>query len=168
MKRPLLLYSFTLLTLALSAQKVDLDRFYFTASYIELPRQGLDPSYRTYSVQVGLGELGRMSLHREDLSQNVVIDGWRRLDGGAHINVDIHIEDVVIESSDIVQREEIIKDKYGKQVGSKMHFATQLTYSFGARLAVTDYKGVSYMNQPLVTRQNKRTFNCTEFDSKME
>src|SRR5215471_13116344 len=132
MKRTLLVYSFTLMCLSLMAQKVDLDKFYFTATYTELPRHPLDPSYRTFSVHVETGQLCRMAMPVNELGQNVFIDGWKRLDGGAHVNVDIRIEDVVVEKVDPVERQELIKDKYGKQIGVRMHYSTQLTYSFAA------------------------------------
>jgi len=168
MKKPLLLYILTLISLTLAAQKVDLDRFYFTATYIDLPRKALDPSYRTYSVRVETGRLARMDMHNDNLENEVLIDGWRKLDAGAHIMVNTRIDDVIIEKSDIIQREEIIKDKYGKQTGSRMHYSMQLVYSFEARLNVTDFKGAVILNQQLVSRENKRTYNCTEFDSRRE
>ena len=50
MKKPLVLGFFITVTLFATAQNVDLDRFFFNATYRELPRKGLDTSWRTFSV----------------------------------------------------------------------------------------------------------------------
>lgn len=163
------LLPFTVVLLAsCSAQHVNLDRYYFSASYHDLPRMALDTSYKTYSAEVDAGPLTRTILHREDPSQQVYIDGWGKVDEGGDIDVHTRFEDVIIEKADVEERVEVLKDKDGKETGKRSHFASVLTYSYGARMRVVDYRGTLLQDLPLSTRQQKRTYRTAEYNSKAE
>ena len=61
---------FTLLPcIAGYGQKVDLDKFYFTASFRELPQQPLDTSYHTFSVTAETGPLTRLAVRPPELER---------------------------------------------------------------------------------------------------
>jgi hypothetical protein len=168
MKKPLFLCIAVLLSLALAAQKVDLDKFYFNATYRQLPHRPLDTSYRTYSVVVETGRLNRVAMREDNLSDQVYIDGWRKLVRNGHLIVNLRLEDVMIEGSETKERVEILKDKDGKQTGTRSHYSVQLKYSYAARALINDYKGSTVLNLTLATRANKQTWSTAEFDSKAE
>src|SRR5580765_2192672 len=97
--RKALVLAVQLVCLGVYAQKVDLDRFYFSASYRDLPRTPLDTSYHTFSVSATTGPLTRYVVKPIDLEQRVAMDGWRRLNNGAHLQVQFRFDDVIIENT---------------------------------------------------------------------
>ncbi len=168
MKKPLTLGLFIIITLAATAQNVDLDRFYFNVTYRELPRKGLDTSWRTFAVALETGTLCKLAMREDMLSQIVNIEGWRKLDRHAHILIRTRLEDVIVEKSIIRERQEILKDKQGKQTGVRMYYALQLTYSYGARTTVTDYMGRVLEEFPVIDRNIKHTYTGQEYATKAE
>jgi hypothetical protein len=168
MKNPLILGLFILISLASAAQSVDLDRFYFNASYRELPRRGLDTSWRTFSVAVETGAMCKLALKDEYLTQLVNIEGWRKLDNSAHILIKTRLEDVLIEKSQVRERQEILKDKQGKQIGTKMYYAMQLIYTYGAQTVISDYTGRVLEEFPVINRSIKHTYTSQEYTTKLE
>ena len=168
MKKTILLALVSLFGLFCAAQRIDLDRFYFNASYRELPRKALDTSYRTYSVQVEAGPLTKLALKEEAIVQEVFIDGWKKLQDHGHLLINATLEDVIVEKSEVQERVEIIKDKNGKQIGTKNHYFMKLTYTYSGRVSVNDYRGNRILSTTLATRENKLTYNSPEYDSKLE
>ena len=168
MKKPILLVIYSMFTLLAIGQRVDLDKFYFNASYRILPRTGLDTSYRTFSVDIDAGRLTRMAVKESLLKQEVYIGGWRKLSSGGHIKINLRMEDVIVEKSDIKEREEIFKDKNGKETGRKKHYFMELTYSYGARALINDYRGSQLSNTLLMSRDSKHIYTSSEYDTKAE
>lgn len=168
MKKHLLLIIATFFQVALLAQNVDLDRFYFNVTYRDLPRQPLDTSYHTYSVAVESGSLGILSYKEDELVQLVEMEGWRKLSGNAHIMIRASFEDVIVEKSEVQEREQILKDKKGKQIGIKKLYSMVLTYTYGARVTINDYKGTQIRDMNLSNRTIKHTYKSPEYDTKLE
>ena len=168
MKKPFTLGLFIIITLVSTAQSVDLDRFYFNATYRELPRKGLDTSWRTFAVAVETGPLCKLVMKDDMLTELVNIEGWRRLDNNAHILVRTRLEDVIVEKSQVRERQEILKDKQGKQTGIRRYYAMQLTYSYAAHTTVTDYTGRLLEQFPAVDRNVKHTYTGQEYATKAE
>ena len=52
MKKPLLILLNTLVFSSVFAQRVDLDRFNFTASYRDFPNEPLPAEYKTYNIRI--------------------------------------------------------------------------------------------------------------------
>ena len=52
MKKPILVLCTSLLFVSAFAQRVDLDRFNFTASYRDFPNEPLPIEYKTYNVRI--------------------------------------------------------------------------------------------------------------------
>lgn len=168
MKNPLIVGVFVLTCLVSAAQSVDLDRFYFNATYRELPRRGLDTSWRTYSVAVESGQLCKMAIKDEYLLQLVNIEGWRKLDRNAHVQIRTRLEDVIVEKSQVRERQEILKDKQGKQTGVRNYYAMQLTYTYGAYTTVKDFTGRMLDEFPAIDRSVKHTYTSQEYSTKLE
>jgi hypothetical protein len=158
----------TCVAIAATAQNVDLDRFYFNATYRELPRRALDTSWRTFAVAVETGPLCKLSVKEEQLAQLVNIEGWRKLNKNAHILVRTRLDDVIIEKSQVRERDEILKDKNGKQTGVRKHYAMQLTYSYAAQTTISDYTGRTIEDYPVINRNSKHTYTSQEFSTKTE
>jgi hypothetical protein len=156
------------LVFSLKAQRVDLDRFSFTGAYRDLPRRPLDSNYRTYSVSFELGPVMRNFYRSDDLDKQVNLDGWKRLSGNAHILVATSIEDIIIESTDVVMNETVQKDKNGKEIGRKQSFTGKITYSYASRVRVTDFKGILLDDFVLASRDQKLIWNTSSFTTDTE
>jgi hypothetical protein len=75
---------------------------------------------------------------------------------------------VIVEGSESKERVEVLKDKNGKQTGSRSHYFVQITYSYAARATVNDYRGNIMQNLTLATRSSKQSWNTAEFNTKAE
>lgn len=155
-----------LLAGAAHAQKVDLDRYNFSVLYRVLPRVQIDTSYHTYNFTCETGPLMKVVNPNDQPQHMLEIEGWRRLDGLAHISVHLKMEDLIIMKTDVTTREEVKKDKNGNVVSRKNWYAPVLTYTYAAHVMVKDYKGRQMQQYQLVSRSNQHTYRGTEFGSR--
>lgn len=151
-----------------SGDKVNLDKASFTASFRDLPRNALDTSYHTYSVTIDYGTLTRIAMKRNELENQVVMEGWRRLQYGAHVQVRIKFEDLMILSSEVRERVEEVKDKDGKVTSKRTFYVVEVGYSFAAQSKITDYKGAFVDDLVLANREQRRTYTSESFPSAAE
>jgi hypothetical protein len=164
---------YTLVCLHLSffaafSQSVDLDRYNFNASYIDLPKMVIDTSFKTYFVEFDASSALIKDLEELDPAEMVYIDGWKKLSGNGHVKIYTRLEDILIENVEVKERIEILKDKKGKEVGRKSHFYTQLSYSFAAESRVLDYRGNQITTMKLADRNSRQIYNGKEFHSFLE
>lgn len=153
-----------LLPIALLAQKkVDLDPYYFTAQYRSLPKLRLDSTYRTYNVEVEGTRLMQNFLKEIDPEKTVILDGWRKLSNDGHLTIKIKLEDLLPESVTVNERIQNIKDKAGNITSTKIFYRQEVTYTFAATAAITDYKGTHIMDQALADRGYKQVYKSPEF-----
>jgi hypothetical protein len=146
------------------AQKVDLDRYVFTATYRGLPEAPLSPEYRTYSYNINSTSSVRNNFTDDQVKNIIGIEGWKKVDSRGHIIVNVNLEDLVIESSEMKSREEEIKDKDGKVTGKKTYYYAQAIYSWAGSASVNDYKGNAIMRTyGLADRNNKMTWKSNEY-----
>lgn len=152
-----------LLPLLSFSQKVDLDRFKFTAQYRSLPVFGLDTSYHTYNVSVEGTKL--MQNYLDDMSpeNSVLLEGWKKLDNKGHITIEVKLEDLLPESVSVKEREQIIKDRSGKETGRRKLYWQEVVYTFSAFADINDYKGMHIENIVLADRGYKQVYNSPEF-----
>ena len=151
-----------------NGDKVDLDKFSFTASYRDLPKKGLDTSYHTFSVKVDYGVISKLALRRDELENQLYIDGWRRIPYGAHVQVNIRFEDLIIQGSEVKERVETIKDKNGKETGKRSTYVVEVPYTFGAQAKLTDYKGNFIESITLASRDQRRVHTSEVFPNEAE
>jgi len=168
MKRTIQLLILIFFWITATAQRVDLDKFSFTASYRDLPRGGLDTSFRTFSVRFDAGTFSRMVMKNEELEDLVYIEGWKKLSYDAHIQVETKIEDLLIERTDIKQKVDPIKDKNGNEIGKKTSYYVEAVYTYAAHAKITDYRGRHIETYTIASRSNKQTHNSSTFSSEAE
>lgn len=157
MKRFLFIITLLVYGLTSLAQRVDLDRFSFSANYRNLPREPLDTSYKTYTVFLETGPMMRLLNQEDQFNNQVNISGWKLIPFDAHLRISIVMEDAMIENTEVKTNVQILKDKAGKEIGKKTTYQSQVTYTYGARIRITDYKGALIKQEVLATRQNKKT-----------
>ena len=148
------------------SQKVDLDRFKFTTQYRSLPTIGLDTSYHTYNVAIESTRHMRGYLDEMTPGSAVFIDGWKKLDNRAHVTIKVKLDDLLPESVSLKEREEILKDKAGKETSRRKYYWQEFTYTFAASADINDYKGANIENIVLADRAYKQVYRSPEFDAK--
>ena len=162
MKNKWLICVFLLVGITAISQKVDLDKYTFTASFRDLPRMQIDTSYHTFDFSYASGPLMKLAVGNDHPEESIYMDGWRKLASNAHLNVHLQMEDLIIVKSDVQQREEIKKDKNGNIVGKKIWYAPVLTYTYAAHVSVTDYTGRSYQQYQAVSRNKQFQYKGIE------
>jgi len=151
-----------------NGDKVDLDKFSFTASYRDIPRKALDTSYHTYSVKIDYGYLTRVAFKRNELEDQVTMEGWKRLPYDAHVQVHLKFEDLIVQGSEVREKSEVLKDKDGKETGKRTYYVVEVPYIFGAHAKITDYKGRFIDNYTLASRDQKRVHTSEPFPNESE
>lgn len=150
------------------SQRVDLDKYNFNASYIELPRMEIDTSYKTYFVEIDANAELRKDLSEENLPEQVNIEGWRQLSGNGHVKIFTRLEDVFIQNVEVKERIQIIKDKNGKETGRKSYYYVHFIYTFDAIAKISDYKNNPIITYTLANRDSRETYNTQEFSTFIE
>lgn len=149
--------------LFLLGQKIDLDRFKFTSQFRSLPLEGLDTSYHTYNVVIEGTKLMQPYLSDLTPEKSVQLDGWKKLEKDGHITISVKLEDLLPESVSVNEREEIIKDRNGKETGRRKLYSQEVVYTFSAFADITDYRGAHIKNIQLADRGYKQTYRSPEF-----
>jgi hypothetical protein len=152
-----------LLPLAVFCQKIDLDPFKFTSQYRSLPNIKLDSSYHTYHVSVEGTRLMQTYLKNMSPEKSVILEGWKMLKKNGHLEIQLKLGDLLPESFSAMEREEIIKDRAGKETGRRKLYWQEIVYTFSAFADITDYKGVHIENIPLADRDYKQVYKSPEF-----
>jgi hypothetical protein len=163
MKKIIFTLSASLFCITLFAQRVDLDRFNFTASYRDFPDEPLPLAYKTFNVRIEAAPSLGLGYTAGSLENIIRIEGLKKVNGTGHVTILAILDDLVIEKSETKERIEIKKDKLGAEIRKSL-FSTEMTYSFSARASVYDYKGNTILsNYILSEREDKKTYKTPEF-----
>lgn len=156
------------LSLAASAQRVDLDRFNFTVSYRSFPEEPLPATYKTYNVRIESSPSLGIGFAAGSFENQVLVEGLKKVPGTGHVTVLLMLDDLIVEKTETTERVETRKDKQNVET-KKSFFATEMQYSFSARVSVYDYKGATVLsNQVLYDRENKGRYKSAEAASAAE
>ena len=165
MKKLLFTFPTLIFFVTVNAQRVDLDRFNFTASFRDFPDEPLPAEFKTYNVRIEAAPSLGLGYSAYNLESLVSIEGLRKVNGTGHITILAMLDDIVIEKSETKERIETKRDKQNVEIKTSL-FSTEMTYSFSARTTVYDYKGNTVLNNySLYERENKRTYKTPEFNN---
>ena len=145
------------------SQRVDLDRFKFSSQFRSLPAFRLDSSYRTYHVSVETSRLMQGYVSGMSPEKSVFLEGWRMLNKNGHLAIQVKLEDLLPQSFSVTEREEIIKDRAGKETGRRKLYSQEVVYTFSAFADITDHKGAHIENIVLANRNYKQVYKSPEF-----
>ena len=168
MKKLILTLCISMAFVSVFAQRVDLDRFNFTASFRDFPDEPLPNEYKTYNVRIEASPSLGLGYSASNLENLINIEGLKKVTGTGHITIITILDDIVIEGTETKERVQVTKDKNYVEI-RKSFFATEMTYSFSARATVYDYKGNTVIsNYILFDRENKRTYKTPEFSNPVD
>lgn len=168
MKKLILVLLTSFVFTSIFAQRVDLDRFNFSASFRDFPDDPLPSEYKTYNVRIEAAPSLGLGYSAANLENMISIEGLKKVTGTGHITIIAMLDDIVVEKTETVERVQVTKDKQNVEV-KKSYFATEMTYSFSARATVYDYKGSTVIsNHILFERENKRTYKTNEYSNPVD
>jgi hypothetical protein len=168
MKKLFTLLAFVLFISGADAQRVDLDRFNFSASYRDFPENPLPDAYKTYNVRIEASPSLGLGYSAKNLENTILVEGLKKVEGTGHVTVLLMMDDIVFEKPETIEKVTTSRDKQGKEI-KKSSFSTQLIYSFAARMSVYDYKGNTLLsNKILFDRDNKRVYKSPQSNSAEE
>ncbi|NIG56446.1 hypothetical protein F3J22_23400 [Chitinophaga sp. Cy-1792] len=150
------------------AQKVNLDRYVYNFSYKDLPKHPLGQEYQTYSISGLISPGVKNNFGDHGVEEAINVEGLKRVDGFAHIMVNISVGDFMIESNDINERVVVNKDKDGKETSRSYYYSVTVAYSWEASWSVKDYKGKTLVNSVLRSRGDRSTWTSQEYGSRSD
>jgi hypothetical protein len=98
-----------------------------------------------------------------DAGNSVRLEGWRMLNKDAHIGIEVKLEDLLPESVSIKEREEVKKDRSGKEISRRRLYWQEVVYTFSAFAEIKDHKGAHINNIVLADRGYKQVYKSPEF-----
>ncbi len=150
------------------SQRVDLDKFNFSAVYRNFPTDPLKEEYKTYNVRIEASPSVQGGLNMAYLQESINIEGLKKVPGTGHVTIIAIMDDIIVEKTETRERLDVKKDKAGNEIKKTM-YAVEMTYSFSARATVYDYKGNTILdNYTLYSRDNKSTYKTSEYESSTE
>lgn len=163
MKRIILLVSFLLAVVALNAQRVDLDRFYFKTTYRNLPLKPLGFEYKTFDAQVtftaGVGKL----FTPEEITGKFVIEGFQPVTENPDVTIKFNAEDIQLYRTEVKNRVEEEKDKNGNVTSRKNIYWFEIEYSMSVKYELFDNKkNASVTSARVAGRDDRYIFKSTE------
>jgi hypothetical protein len=163
MKKVIYILLSLFLVSALNAQRVNIDKLSFRVNSRRLPDKILAPEYKTYSVQIS-ATAALEAYTNQTFTDLVNIVGLKKVQGNGHLNIKVNLDDLMIESSEVQKREEVRKDKSGKETGRTSYYSVQVIYTFAASAEVKDYKTNAAMERYSLARRDG-VFSRNEFKS---
>jgi hypothetical protein len=110
------------------AQKVDLDRFSFSVSYQDLPRENVPVEKRTYGVRATTGGAIRSYVDDAGIYDKIHISGWKKVESDPTVGVEVNLEDFTFAGTESKSKTNETKDKDGKVTSSTTTYWVEARY----------------------------------------
>ncbi|RRB18397.1 hypothetical protein EHT87_01520 [Larkinella knui] len=129
------------------AQKVDLDRFYFDAGYLILPKEYTPADHRTFGVRVLCSPSVASAFPESAIYEKIGLSGFQRVENNPAVGITVEFGNVRFEKSETKTRVEEKKDKDGKVTSQTTYYTMTVRYSFSGNYKIigarTDEKSLS-------------------------
>jgi hypothetical protein len=149
---------------AAQTKKVDIDNEWFTYACRALPKQPRDPVFFHYATVVNATSTVKKNLSIREIEDAMLIEGQRKTDSQeeAHLILGLSLGDIIILSSDVVERKEDVKDKDGKVTGTNYFYTVKVTYTFEAAFSVRA-GGEALINTQVYNRNTRLNYASDEY-----
>lgn len=158
---------FTLLSLPVSAQKVDLDAEPVVVRYISLPQQPFPADYQTYSAVLSANPNDLKSIGMADyfFTNNLKVEGYKKIKEGGNFNLELNMSDYRPAGGEMKTNATQGKDKSGKIVTTKTYYyIANYEHSLTLRVKTQDNNTIDEKTW----LKGERTFKSREFSSTAE
>lgn len=169
MKKILLLFALTMSSLLVFSQKIDLDRYSFKASFLQLPSTPFPLEYTTFSTRfiangINLVDAGYANSERDLEAIYFKINGFKRVSNGGHFTIKIQIDGSDIGKPTIDKKESKTKDKEGKET---ITISYKLTFKYFVPImfTITDLNGKIMRDGTVTDGSSLKTYESTNFST---
>lgn len=139
------------------AQKVDLDREYVKVSYVNLPSEPIeDESLRTYVVKTNANDYDG-----DKIINDITLYGFEKRQDKGTITIDVSIEGLIIDKTEITKREKVNKDKDGNVTSVDRFYKPVMFYKTTGRAHIGNEAGDSFS----IALGGDKTYEGSEYNS---
>ncbi|GAB3330596.1 hypothetical protein GCM10027299_35510 [Larkinella ripae] len=138
-------------SLRVQAQKVDLDRFYFDAGFLILPKEYTPADQRTFGVRVMSSPSVASAVPDGAIYEKIGLSGFQRVENNPAVGIQIEFGNVRFEKSETRVRTDEKKDKDGKVTSKTDYYTLTVRYSFSGNYKILGTR----VDEKSLTRKEK-------------
>ena len=151
------------------AQKVDLDKFNFKASYLQLPTNPFPEEYTTFSTRfiangINLNDAGYTNGESDLASIYFKIGGFKRVNTGGHFTIKVQIDGYDLGKPESIKKETKSKDKEGKEVIT-LSYTMTFKYLVPMMYTITDLNGKILKDGPIAEGAISKTYESASYST---
>lgn len=151
------------------AQKIDLDKLNFKASYLQLPSNPFPEEFTTFSTKfiangINLNDAGYANKESDLESVYFKISGFKRVTTGGHFTIKVQIDGYDMGKPVTEKKEEKTKDKDGKET---IIISYRLTFKYLVPImyTITDLNGKIIKDGPIAEGSIEKTYETSYYST---
>jgi hypothetical protein len=150
-------------------QKIDLDKFNFKASYLQLPTNPFPEEYTTFSTKfvangINLNDAGFANGESDLASTYFKISGFKRVNSGGHFTIKVQIDGYDMGKPETVKKETTTKDKDGKET-TTISYTLKFKYLVPMMYTITDLNGKILKDGPIAEGSIEKTYETGSYST---
>jgi hypothetical protein len=166
--KTLFLFAIVLKTIAISAQKVDIDKINFKSKRTLMPLAPQGDDVYFYNVNLKNTSTIRESLPDAEIKNKIKIAGFSLVEGQPNsVTVNLSFSDLMIDKNEITSRTEETKDKAGA-VTKKTYYKVKLTYNLSSYYDVKGPKNNVILENTNLIKNYPRYYESSEFGNQTD
>jgi tetratricopeptide (TPR) repeat protein len=151
------------------AQKIDLDKLNFKASYLQLPTNPFPEEYTTFSTKfiangINLNDAGYANNESDLESVYFKITGFKRVTTGGHFTIKVQIDGYDMGKPETVKKETTTKDKDGKET-TTVSYTLKFKYLVPMMYTITDLNGKIIKDGPIAEGSIEKTYETSSYST---
>ena len=151
------------------AQKIDLDKFDFKASYLQMPTNPFPEEYTTFSTKfiangINLNDAGYTNGESDLASIYFKVGGFKRVNTGGHFTIKVQIDGYDMGKAESVKKETKSKDKDGKEVIT-LSYTMTFKYLVPMMYTITDFNGKILKDGPIAEGGIAKTYESASYST---
>lgn len=169
MRKVFLLLAVLFCSNAVFAQKIDLDKLNFKASYLQLPTNPFPEEYTTFSTKfiangINLDDAGFANGESDLASTYFNISGFKKVALGGHFTIKVQIDGYDMGKAETVKKETTTKDKDGKET-TTVSYTLKFKYLVPMMYTITDLNGKILKDGPVAEGSLEKTYETSSYST---
>lgn len=169
MRKVFLLLAVLFCSNAVFAQKIDLDKLNFKASYLQLPTNPFPEEYTTFSTKfiangINLDDAGFANGESDLASTYFNISGFKKVAMGGHFTIKVQIDGYDMGKAETVKKETTTKDKDGKET-TTVSYTLKFKYLVPMMYTITDLNGKILKDGPVAEGSLEKTYETSSYST---
>jgi tetratricopeptide (TPR) repeat protein len=169
MRKVILLLAVLFYSNAVFAQKIDLDKLNFKASYLQLPTNPFPEEYTTFSTKfiangINLSDAGFANGESDLASTYFNISGFKKVNMGGHFTIKVQIDGYDMGKAETVKKENKTKDKDGKETIT-LSYTLTFKYLVPMMYTITDLNGKILQDGAITEGSKEKTYETSSYST---